>query len=78
MTMKGSKGKLLFVKDYCEQARKPAGIWSVFWWPKPGAKESSRKVTYSLGAKGTSYVVISGIYDDNATVAELSKLTNKE
>ena len=77
MTMKDSKGNLLFVKDYCEEARKPAGIWSVFWWPKPGTKESSRKVTYSLSAKGTPYVVISGIYDDNATVAELSKLTSK-
>ena len=77
MTMKDSKGNLLFVKDYCEEARKPAGIWSQFSWPKPGATESSRKVTYSLGAKGTPYVVVSGIYEDNATVAELTKLTTK-
>ena len=61
-------------KDYCEEARKPAGIWSQFWWPKPGATESSRKLTYSLGAKGTPYVVVSGIYDDKATIAELTVL----
>ena len=77
MTMKDSKGNLLFVKDYCEEARKPTGIWSQFWWPKPGATESSRKLTYSLGAKGTPYVVVSGIYDDKATIAELTKLTKK-
>jgi hypothetical protein len=76
MTMKDSKGNLLFVKDYCEEARKPAGIWSEFWWPKPGEKESSRKLTYSLGAKGTPYIVVSGIYDDKSPVDELSKLTS--
>jgi len=75
MTMKDSKGNLLFVKNYCEEARKPAGIWSAFWWPKPGGKESSRKLTYSLGAKGTSNVVVSGIYNDDMNVAELSRLT---
>jgi len=32
-------------------------------------------VTYHLGAKGTPYVVAAGVYDDKATIAELSKLT---
>ena len=78
MTMKDSKGNTLFRKDYCEAARQPSGVWSEFWWPKPGEKESSRKLTYSLSAKGTPYVVVSGIYDDKATINELSKLTNQK
>jgi hypothetical protein len=43
---------------------------------KPGEKEGSRKVSYLLSAKGTPYVVGAGIYDDKATIAELSKLTS--
>jgi len=31
-----------------------------------------------LSAKGTSYVVAAGIYDDKASIAELSKLSNKK
>ena len=37
-----------------------------------------RRVTYSLSAKGTPYVVVSGIYDDKATINELSKLTDQK
>jgi signal transduction histidine kinase len=76
MSMKDTRGKELFVKDYCDVARKPSGIWSEYWWPKPGEKESSRKLTYSLGAKGTPYVVVAGVYDDKATIKELSKLSS--
>jgi hypothetical protein len=78
MTLKDSKGNTMFRKDYCEAARQPSGVWSEFWWPKPGEKEGSRKLTYSLSAKGTPYVVVSGIYDDKATINELSKLTDKK
>jgi|SRR5712692_3258504 len=53
-------------------ARKPSGVWIEYWWPKEG----SRKLSYSLCAKGTPYVVLAGIYDDKATIAELSKLTS--
>ncbi len=76
MSMKDSKGKELFQKDFCDAARKPSGVWSEYWWPKPGEKEGSRKLTYSLGVKGTPYVVSAGVYDDNATIAELSKLSS--
>jgi len=43
-----------------------------------GEKEGSRKVSYHLSAKGTPYVVAAGIYDDKASIAELSKLSNKK
>jgi cytochrome c len=78
MTMKDTKGKELFQKDFCDAAKKPSGVWSEYWWPKPGATEGSRKLTYSLSAKGTPYVVSAGVYDDKATIAELSKLSNKK
>jgi signal transduction histidine kinase len=76
MSMKDTKGKGLFQKDFCDAAKKPSGVWSEYWWPKPGEKEGSRKLTYSLSATGTPYVVSAGVYDDKATIAELSKLTS--
>jgi cytochrome c len=78
MSMKDTRGKELFVKDYCDLARKPSGVWSEYWWQKPGEKESSRKLTYSLSAKGTPYVVVAGVYDDKATIKELSKLSSSK
>ena len=72
-SMKDSKGNELFQKDYCDAAKSPSRVWSEYWWPKPGAKEGSRKLTYSLNAKGTPDVVVAGVYDDNATIREVSK-----
>jgi cytochrome c len=78
MSMEDTRGKKLFQKDYCEAARKPSGVWSEYWWPKPGeVRKSSRKLAYSLSAKGTPYVVVAGVYDDKATIKEMSKLTSK-
>jgi hypothetical protein len=45
---------------------------------EPGEKEGSRKIAYGLSAKGTPYVVCAGVYDDKATIKELSKLTSKQ
>jgi signal transduction histidine kinase len=53
-----------------------SGVWNEYWWPKPGQNEPSRKLSYHLRAKGTSYVVSAGIYDDKATIAEVSKLSS--
>jgi signal transduction histidine kinase len=77
-SIKGTDGKSLYPDPvaYCTAARKPSGVWIEYWWPKPGSTEGSRKVSYSLSAKGTPYVVSAGFYDDKATIAELSKLTN--
>ena len=77
-SIKDPKGKSLYPdpQAFCDAARKPSGVWIEYWWPKPGEKEGSRKLAYSLSAKGTPYVVSAGIYDDKATIAELSKLTS--
>jgi hypothetical protein len=74
-SLKDTKGKNFFPEGWCDAAKKPSGIWIEYSWPKPGEKEGSRKLTYGLSAKGTPYAVGAGIYDDKATIAELSKLT---
>jgi cytochrome c len=78
-SIKDPKGNAIFPKPkgVCEAARKPSGTWAEYSWAKPGEKEGSRKVTYLLGAKGTPYVVAAGVYDDKASIAELSKLSSK-
>jgi len=55
--------------------KNPAGVW-VEWWPKPGEKEGSRKISYALRVSNTPYIVGAGIYDDKATIIELQKLTS--
>ena len=75
-SLKDTKGKNFFPEGWCDAANKPSGIWIEYWWPKPGEKEGSRKLTYGLSAKGTTFAVGAGIYDDKATIAELSKLTS--
>jgi cytochrome c len=77
-SIKDSKGNNVFPEGLCDAAKKPSGVWIEYWWPKPGEKEGSRKLTYCLSAKGTPYVVGAGVYDDKATIAELSKLSDKK
>ena len=76
MSIKDTKGKNVFPEDFCDAAKKPSGVWFEYWWPKPGEKEGSRKIAYGLSAKGTPYVVCAGVYDDKASIAELSKLSS--
>jgi cytochrome c len=80
MSIKDARGKNVFPdpEGWCEAAKKPSGVWIEYWWQKSGEKEGSRKLTYSLSAKGTPYVVAAGVYDDKATIAELSKLSSKK
>ena len=78
MSIKDTKGNNVFPSDFCNAAKKPSGVWFEYWWPKPGEKEGSRKLAYGLSAKGTPYVVCAGIYDDKASIAELSKLSSKK
>ena len=38
-----------------------SGLWSVYWWPKPGETVGARKITFHLSTEGTPYVVSSGV-----------------
>src|SRR5438876_2532506 len=76
--LKDTKGKNVFPEGWCDAAKKAAGVWVEYWWPKPGEKEGSRKLSYGLAAKGTPYVAGAGIYDDTATLAGRSELAAKQ
>jgi signal transduction histidine kinase len=63
-SIKDAKGKSLYPDpaDFCKTVEgRSRGIWSSYWWPKPGEKEISQKVSYHLSVKGTPYVVSSGV-----------------
>ena len=76
MSLLDTKGHPFFWQ-VCDALKKPSGIWLQYWWPKPGRKEGSRKISYAMRAGNTNYVVGAGIYDDKATIAELEKLTRQ-
>jgi len=70
-------GKSIFSEGWCKKVENaPAGVWTEYTWPKPGATEGSRKLAYCLRAKGSPYLACSGVYDDKATIAEVSKLSS--
>ncbi len=71
--LRDAKGDLFFVQ-LCEVSRNPNGGWVEYWWPKPGEKKASRKITYILHVQGTPYSVGAGVYDNTLTVEELNKL----
>jgi cytochrome c len=70
-------GKSIFPDGWCKRVEDaPSGVWTEYMWPKPGATEGSRKLAYCLRAKGSPYLACSGVYDDKATIAEVSKLSS--
>lgn len=73
--MTDTKGSQFF-GQLCAATQKSSGVWVEYWWPKPGEKEGSRKVSYAQQAGTTAFVVGAGIYDDKATIPELEKLTS--
>jgi len=76
MSLLDTKGHPFFWQ-VCDALKKPSGIWLQYWWPKPGQKDGSRKISYALRAGGTPYIVGAGIYDDKLTIADLEKLTRR-
>jgi hypothetical protein len=74
LAMKDTKGNPFFGR-LCDASKSSNGVWVEYWWPKPGAKEGSRKISYAFSASGTPYVVGAGIYDDQAVLSELEKLS---
>jgi len=74
-SLTGTRGSKFF-PTLCQAMNSPSGVWIEYWWPKPGQKEGSRKISYALRSGNTPYVVGAGIYDDKATVKDLQKLTS--
>ena len=69
-SIKDAKGESIYPdpEGFCKTVKerrsgiwRRAGLWTGYWWPKPGETVGSRKLTYHLSAEGTSYLVSSGI-----------------
>jgi signal transduction histidine kinase len=73
--LQGTRGKKIF-PEVCQATEKASGVWVEYWWPKPGEKEGSRKISYVLKAGNTPYVVGAGIYDNKVAISDLQKLTS--
>ena len=79
MQIQDNSGKFIF-KELCKAGQNPHGGWVEYSWPKPGAGNLSRKLSYSLAADisfSTGVQVGAGIYDDSTTTADLSKLLER-
>ena len=70
MAMKDVKGKM-FAAEFVSIAKSPEGKgWCEYWWPKPGEKKPSQKVSYIMKVPGKDYLVGAGIYDMSKAEAE--------
>lgn len=79
MQITDNNGKFIF-RELCKAGDKKNGDWVEYLWTKPGAGSVSRKISYALTADiafATGIQVAAGVYDDNLTVADLEKLTEK-
>lgn len=74
--LKDSNGKLFFTEMNNLVRDKGAG-WVDYYWPKPGEKDRSLKVSYvkKTAFKGKEYVVGCGVYD--ITLEEIQKAAAK-
>jgi signal transduction histidine kinase len=74
--MKDKNGKL-FIAEMNKLAREKGAGWISYYWPKPGDKEPSLKVTYVKYCKikgGREVVLSCGIYD--VSEQDIKKLTD--
>jgi signal transduction histidine kinase len=63
-------------KSQCAVGTAPGGGWFAYPFPKPGAAEPSRKVSYLLPVPGTSWIVGAGVYDETETIEALTRLSD--
>jgi signal transduction histidine kinase len=79
MQITDNNGKFIF-KELCKAGGEPRGAWVEYVWTKPGAGSVSRKISYAKGADiafSSGIQVAAGVYDDKASVGDLTKLTDK-
>ena len=74
----GPKSGEQIAADFCTAGRQPHGGWVEYNFPKPGETQATRKVSYVLRVEGTPYVVSAGLYDEEATVADLDRLAGEQ
>jgi len=57
------KGNFLFA-DFVTTASGAGAGWVEYWWPKPGAEEASRKMTYVMKVAGQDLYIGCGYYPE--------------
>jgi len=62
LALKDVKGNM-FPAEFVAIAKGPGKGWSEYWWPKPGEKKPSQKVSYIVRVPGKEMFVGTGIYD---------------
>jgi signal transduction histidine kinase len=73
-SLRDVKGKLFF-RELCTASEK--GGWVEYYWPKPGEKEASRKISYMRQVPGTGFQVGAGLYEDVLEIEELVDFTDE-
>ena len=62
MNIKDKEGKCLAC-DFVRIAKEEGRGWSQYWWPKPGSREVSVKVSYIMKVPNHELFVGAGVYD---------------
>ena len=60
---------------FCAAGHQPHGGWVEYNFPKAGATQPERKVSYLLAAQGTPYVAGAGVYDATTKIEDLEKVS---
>jgi hypothetical protein len=74
LTRMDDSRNLQMAKPLCENGLKSNGGWFEIYLPKPHQTTAQRKMVYVRPVPGTTYQVVSGIYDAAATIEDLNKL----
>ena len=62
--------------EMCALSKRPSGGWLEYYWNVLGTEEVARKVGFAIGVPGTSYALVSTIYNDTADIDQLNASLN--
>jgi len=62
-TFEDNHGNFLFA-EFVSTASDAGAGWVEYWWPKPGAEEASRKMTYVMKVPGQDMYIGCGYYPE--------------
>jgi len=67
-----------YILELCDKVTDhPDGAWVEYWRPRPGFSEPQRKVCFMKQVPGTPYQVVSEIFNDQTSLAELNKISGR-
>ena len=75
--MKCYKTGKFYILDLCSDAMyNPKGAWIEYWFPRTGYDKPQRKISFMMPVSGMRYQVVSGIFDETTTMADLNKISS--